>query len=220
MASGYSRVVPFSIICGTPACVELPAPPRGVLERLIITQKSGDSEDAVINVYDRKGACIAANDLNVTESGQIASILEFGITGGRIGIVFSNEHHLIVGDQIEIKNSDIPQYNTIQQVTEVYSATEVVANATYYGDGTGGLWQTLPFNPTNKPITHLVLTANVTEGVDLVLFDIHRAYENKDNQSETMRCRHSSLWLEFLTVGAVEPSEWEVAYTCRADTVI
>jgi hypothetical protein len=217
MASGYSRVVPFSIICGTPACVELPAPPRGVLERLIITQKSGDPEAAVINVYDRKGACIIANDLNVSESGLVAAI---GNDTGYTTIAFPADHHLIVGNRIEIKGSDVAEYNTDHLITQVVATDIVVTDVSYVSDGTGGLWQTLPFNPTNKPITHLVLTANVTESTDLILFDIHRAYENKDNQSETMRCRHSSLWLEFLTEGAVEPSDWEVAYTCRADTVV
>jgi hypothetical protein len=217
MASGYSRVVPFSIICGTPACIELPAPPRGVLERLIITQKSGDPEAAIINVYDRKGACVAANDLNVTESGLVATI---GNDTGFTAVAFSADHHLIVGNQIEIKGSDVTGYNTDHLIVEVADTDIVITDVVYTANGTGGLWQTLPFNPTNKPITHLMLTANVTSGEDLVLFDIHRAYENKDNQSETMRCRHSSLWLEFLTVGAVDPSDWEVAYTCQADTVI
>jgi hypothetical protein len=217
MASGYSRVVPFSIICGTPACIELPAPPRGVLERLIITQKDGDPEAAIINVYDRKGACIAASDLNVTESG---TVITYGVGGATTTVLFTADHNLQVGNQFEIKGSGRAEYDVIHTVTSVVNPTTVVTDVSFTDETSGGRWQTLPFNPTNKPITHLMLTANVTSGEDLVLFDIHRAYENKDNQSETMRCRHSSLWLEFLTEGEVDPSDWEVAYTCQADTVI
>jgi hypothetical protein len=217
MASGYSRVVPFSIICGTPACVELPMPPRGELDRLIITQVSGDPEAATINVYDRKGACIAANDLNVTESGTLATTAN---SSGSTLITFSADHHLFAGNRIEVKGSGVASYDGTHLITEVVSVTEVVTDVSYDEAGTGGLWQTLPFDPTNKPITHLVLTANITSGEDYIAFDINRAYENKDNRSETMRSRHSALWLEFLTVGAVEPSDWQVAYTCRADAIV
>lgn len=217
MASGYSRVVPFSIICGTPACVELPMPPRGELDRLIITQVSGDPEAATINVYDRKGACIAASDLNVTESGTVS---DYGVSGPTTTVSFNANHTLQVGDQFEVKGSDRPEYNVIHEVTSVVNATDVVTDVTFTDESTGGRWQTLPFDPTNRPVSHLILTAGVLAGEDYIAFDINRAYENKDNRSETMRSRHSALWLEFLTVGAVEPSDWEVAYTCRADAIV
>ena len=217
MASGYSRVVPFSIICGTPACIELPAPPRGELDRLIVTQKSGDPEAAVLNIYDRKGACLAATDLNVAESGAVVAITN-GM--GPTVVQFSDPHRLLVGSQFEVKGNSVAAYNASHTVTAVIDATTVVTDVAYTEDGVGGLWQTLPYEPTHKPVTHLVLTANITSGVDYLAFDINRAYENQDNQSITMRTRHSALWLELLTTGLAEPSEWEVAYTCRADAIV
>jgi hypothetical protein len=192
-------------------------PPRGELDRLIVTQTSGDPEAATINVYDRKGACIAATDLNVAESGVV---LNFGVGGATTTLTFLAAHHLQVGDQFEVKGATNLAYNGTHTVLAVVSNIAVRTDVVFTEEQTGGLWQTLPFDPTNKPITHLVLTANITSGEDYIAFDINRAYENKDNRSETMRSRHSALWLEFLTVGAVEPSDWQVAYTCRADAIV
>ncbi len=41
MASGYSRIVSVDGTAATSVCVELPAPPRGTLERIIVTQVDG-----------------------------------------------------------------------------------------------------------------------------------------------------------------------------------
>jgi hypothetical protein len=222
MATGYSKVIPFTVQCGTPACIELPMPPRGVLERVIITQTLGDLEEALLNIYDRKGACIPATDLNVAHSGAVVDISD---DGGFVVLETDSPHNLIVGDRIELKNSSQDNYNVIHTVTEVLSDTELVTNIAFTIPGsTSGnfsvLWQTVPFDSTTAPITHLVYVAEKLANADYTQFDINRAYENKDNQSETMRCRYSALWLEVLTVGAAETLGFEIAYTCRADAPI
>lgn len=218
MATGYSKVVTFSVTCGTPACIELPMPPRGILERLIVTQVSGPAEEGTINVYDRKGACIAGTDLNVAHSGVIDSIYD---VSGSAGVETTEPHNLLPGDTFEVKNATETTYNTTFTVVSVTNDHQVVTNVSYTAsEGTGALWQSSPFDPTTTPITHLVYTGDKESGTDLKVFDLNRAYENKDNQSETMRTRYSALWLEVLTVGGPELLGFQVAYTCRADATI
>lgn len=218
MASGYSKTVEFEFACGTPVAIELPMPPRGVLERVIMTQLDDHPEAAVCNIYDRKGACIAANDLNVKHEGVVASIAD---NGGQAEITTSEPHNLIVGDEIELKGCVETGYNGLQTVVEVLGDTVLVTDKPYTDvEGFGPLWQTKPFDPTTAPITHLMYTFNKVGGTDYTDFDIGRAYENKDNQSPTMRSRHSALWLEVLTEGAAELLKFQIAYTCRADTVV
>jgi hypothetical protein len=222
MATGYSKIVSFDVTCGTPAFVELPAPPRGILERVIVTQVSGGPEEAELNIYDRRGACIPAVDLNVAHSGIVTNISD---SSGFVLLETDVEHNLRVGDQIELKNSSQDNYNVIHTVTAVVSDTEVVTDIAFTIPGSTPLnvnilWQSKPFDPTTAPITHLVYSATKLNSGDYTQFDINRAYENKDNQSATMRCRTSALWLEVLTVGGAETLGFEIAYTCRADATI
>jgi hypothetical protein len=222
MATGYSKIVSFTVLCGTPAHVELPMPPRGILDRVIVTQTAGGPEEADLNIYDRRGACISAVDLNVKASGIVTNISD---SSGYVLLETDVEHNLKVGDQIELKNSSQDNYNVLQTVTAVVSDTEVVTDVAFTIPGStppnvAVLWQTKPFDPTTSPVTHLVYAATKLTSGDYVQFDINRAYENKDNQSETMRCRYSALWLEVLTVGGAESLTYEIAYTCRADATI
>lgn len=193
-------------------------PPRGVLERVILTQTGGSSTAATINIYDRRGACHSGTDLNVAESGIIASITD---NAGSAEVEMTTEHGLLPGDTFEVKNATEAAYNTTFTVTSVPALLEVITNVGFTApESTGALWQTTPFNPTMTPITHLVYTAAKLAGTDYVAFDINRAYENKDNQSETMRTRASYLWLELVTTGSATALTFEVAYTCRADDPI
>ena len=65
MAGTYSRVVEASVTGGVSNCVELPVPPRGVLDRLVVKQTDGTLEDFDFIVYNRKGACPTGNALHV-----------------------------------------------------------------------------------------------------------------------------------------------------------
>jgi hypothetical protein len=213
MASGYARVVAINGVSGEPLCVELPTPPRGTLERLIVTQTSGAGGASTISVYNRKGACSVAVDLNVDESGEVTDVTE---SSGQAAVQTSAAHNLKVGDTIEIKGCDVAAYNVTHTVTAVTSDTIVVTDISYTSDGTGGLWQTSPFMPTNNPNSHLIYTGALVSG-SLQAFDIGRGFENRDNQSETKRCRHAGLWAEFTPDVT---ASYEIAITCEADSVI
>lgn len=218
MATGYSNIVSLNVTRGTKSCTGLPMPPRGILERVILTQTSGSNTNATINIYDRKGACYAGSDLNVAQSGIIDSIYN---SSGSAGVETTQPHNLLPGDTFEVKNATETAYNTTFTVVSVVNEYQVITDVSYTNpESTGALWQTTPFNPTTAPITHLVYTANKTGGTDFTAFDINRAYENKDNQSPTMRTRTSSLWLEIVTAGGATALTYEIAYTCRADDPI
>ena len=213
MASGYSRIVTVDGTAATAQCVELPTPPRGTLDRIIVTQTSGVAGAGDIAIYNRKGACSTANDINVNESGEVTVVVT---SGGSAAVETDADHNLKVGNTFEIKGCDIAAYNVTHTVVEVVSATVVVTDIAYTSDGTGGLWQTLPFIPTNSPASHLVYEGSLSSG-SLQAFDIDRGYENRDNQSETMRSRNSALWAEFTPATT---ATYEIAITCEADQII
>ena len=213
MAVGYSRIVEFSGTASTKTCVELPACPRGLLEKLVITQLTGTAAGGDFNVYDRKGACANANDLNVSLSGGVTSV---GNSSGQAQITTDAAHGLKVGDTIEVKGNTVSAYNVTHTVTVVVSETEVDTDIAYTSGGTGGLWQTSPYMPTRNPASHVVFSGTVSSG-SFANHNIDRGYENRDNQSETMRARYQALWLEY------EPDQtgtFEVAITTESDAML
>ena len=192
MSGGYSRIVPFVGEAGTPVCVELPVPPRGTLDRLIITQISGTPGTGDAIIYDRKGACAGETDLNVDESGIVDSVTT---AAGNASVEFTEAHNLKVGDTFEIKECDVADYNVTHTVTAVTSDVIVVTDVSYTSDGSGGVWQTSPFLPTTNPDSHIIYEGTLSSG-SMKAHDIDRSYENRDNQSETLRTRYQALWLE------------------------
>jgi hypothetical protein len=210
MPSGYSRVTPFAGVASTPICVELPLPPRGILERIILTQLSGTPGAGTVVVYNRKGACSTANDLNVAESGSVVTVDD---EGGMARVLFDADHNLIVGATFEVKGCSTAAYNVTHTVTAVMSSILVVTDVA--AGGAGGLWQTTPFNATNNPASHIVYEGTIASG-SLKEFDINRGYENSDNQSETMRARYQALWAE---ITPTETGNYEIAATAEAEAV-
>lgn len=213
MAGGYTRVVKFTGTAGQPQCVELPVPPRGVLERLIITQLNGTPGAGTVSIFDRKGACQGETDLNVDESGEVTGVTS---SGGSAAVEFAADHNLQVGDTFEIKECDVAAYNVTHTVVEVTSSTVVVTDISYTSDGTGGVWQTSPFLPTNNPASHLLYEGNLASG-ELKAFDVDQSYENRDNQSETMRTRYQALWLE---ITPAQSGDFEVSVTAESDVTL
>lgn len=215
MALSYSRTVQFSAAGGSTVCVELPLPPRGTLDRIVITQTSGTAVDAPFKIYDRKGASTVANDLNVDNSGSIVSITT---SSGSCLVETSAEHNLIPGDTFEIKGSSVTAYNTTHTVVSVTSDTEIVTDISYSSDeGSGALWQTSPFIPTVAPVTHLVVTATKSGASDYTSFGLARPYENRDNQTEVLRARYWALWLEITPAGSGAKT-FEIGYTAKGDS--
>jgi hypothetical protein len=221
MPQGYSRTVRFDATAGQQAVVELPAPPRGELSRFILHQISGVVTAASFSVYDRKGACSTANDREVYASGAVQAV---AASQSKAAFTFTAQHGMKAGDQFEVKGCDVSGYNTKFTVVSVLSATSVLTNVAYTANASAGYWQTLPWMPTYTPVTHLVLGDDIAAGGVLKEYDLGRGYENRDNQSQTMRCRHTALWLELNTT-TDDPSGdnsqvWEVSYTVEADIII
>lgn len=221
MGSGYSNTVTVDVTCGTPQLVGLPMPPRGQLNRLIMTQTAGNAEEATCNLYDRRGACTRGTDLNVKFSGTYNSVTGGGENDTYAVIWFDNPHDLIPGDKIVLKTlSGNQSYNgLILTVTEVLTSLKVLVDTPYIDDDYG-IWQSAPWMPTTAPVTHLVYSFSKEAGTDYIEFNLNLEYENKDNQSETMRCRASYLWLDILTVGSPEQVTYQIAYTVKSDTVV
>ena len=212
MAGGYTRVVSFKGVQGEPLCVELPLPPRGKLERLIVTQIGATSSTDTVKVYDRKGACSGATDLNVRAFGQVGTVTD---DNGKAAVTFNEYHGLLPGDTFEIKGNTQPVYNVIHTVTSVSSSKIVVTDVDYTAVGNSGVWQTAPYMVTNNPASHLVYTGDLAAG-SLQDFDINRSYENRDNQSETMRSRYQALWLDITPAAA---GDFEVSVTAEPITL-
>jgi len=221
MASEYSRVVAFSGNSNAIQALELPAPSYGTLDRFIITQTSPTSNtgSGTFKVYDRRSACIGLTDLNVANSGSIVSISN---ASGQLTLVFNAPHNLIKGVSFLIKDCDTADYNITYTVESVASATSVIVSSGITGSSeTTGVWQTIPFNPRTSPPTSLVYSGTVTAGTTFQAFDLNRGYENKDNQDINLRSRHTGLWLEFTSasLGDEIMLGWEVAYTCKTNSV-
>lgn len=53
----YSRTTSAVVTSGTKLCVTLPAPTRGILNRLIVKQNSGAIEGFSVDLFDRRDAC-------------------------------------------------------------------------------------------------------------------------------------------------------------------
>jgi hypothetical protein len=215
MSLSYSRTVQFSAAGGSTVCVELPMPPRGTIDRIIITQTSGTAVNAPFKIYDRKGASSVANDINVTNSGSITSITT---SSGSCLVETALDHGLIPGDTFEIKGATVTAYNTTHTVVSVTSDTEVVTDISYSSDeGAGALWQTTPFIPTVAPVTHLVVSDTKESTGDYTSFGLARPYENRDNQSPVLRSRYWALWLE-ITPASSGAKTWEIGYTAKGDS--
>lgn len=205
----YSRSISFSTTSST-VCVRIPAPFRGKLTRLTLTQVSGTPVGGEFRIYDRKGACAAATDLNVRLSGVVSAITT-NVSGCQV--VFTDTHGLYVGDQFVIKGCSVSTYNTTHTVLSVVNGTTVVSNVAFSSNGAGGLWQTPPFMPTRTPATHLILQEEVFPNAPLYRLDLDRMYENRDNQNSTTRLASDSLWLEFVPSAGAGAATWELGYS-------
>lgn len=56
MAVPYTKTIETTVASGQENCIELPAPYRGIITRLVVKDKSG-TDGFSFNVYDREDAC-------------------------------------------------------------------------------------------------------------------------------------------------------------------
>lgn len=209
MPAAYSRSISFTT-AGQTVCVRIPVPPRGRLTRLTLVQVAGTAVAGDFKIFDRKGACSVATDLNVRLSGVVSTVAT-DVSGCRV--TFTDTHGLYVGTQFEIKGCSVAAYNVTHTVLSIVNSTTVISDVAFSGNGTGGLWQTLPFLPTRAPITHLLMQEEVFPGEPLQRLELDRVYENRDNQNESTRIASDSLWLEFVPASGSGSATWELGYS-------
>lgn len=212
----YSRTIEFTAESGVAKCVELPAPSRGTLDRLLIKQVSGTDAGFTYTLYDRKGACTNASDLH-TLNGLVSGIAD---NGGKCRITTDAAHGLQVGDTIEVKNNSVSGHNVTHTVTAVPDEDVVDTDVNYGGANSGGRWQTTPeVYATNDSVMHEVMalvTVNGGGGGVSRNFAIERYYENQDNQSVTARRRATMLYLQITPTGTGN-KDFQVAYTINPE---
>ena len=224
MAGTYSRVVETTTTCGVSNCIDLPMPPRGTLDRLILKQTTGTDVDFDYTVYNRKGACPTGNDLHVN-AGTITSIINSG-GNAQLSLVHSQfepyGYKLEVGDTIWVKGTNPSTYSgmahTIASVDNA-DGTLVTTDISYTGAATGGYWQDNEPQvfPRHDPTMHLVMAENTgTSGNASANFDMNRVYENDDNQDFIKRTQATSLWLDLQPAGSGSKT-FEVAYTVNVE---
>ena len=57
MATPYARVCAATVESGLDNCVKLPAPPRGILRRLVVKQMTGSIDGFEFDLYSKLAAC-------------------------------------------------------------------------------------------------------------------------------------------------------------------
>lgn len=207
----YSNEVEFEAVAGVATAVELPAPMRGELDRLIVKEIGAD-DGFDFTVFNRKGACANASDLH-TKNGEVSSIADNG--SGDCRITTSAAHGLKPGDKIEVKGNSVASHNVTHTVAAVISTTVVDTDIVYGGANTGGRWQTEPeVYPTRDPDMYALFGSQTVapSAGGYKNFDIDQFYENRDNQSVTARRRAQALWLE-ITPGGAGTKLFQVSYT-------
>ena len=219
MGGTYSRVVEATVDGGASNCIELPVPPRGVLERVIIKQTSGTDVDFDFVVYNRKGACPTGIDLHVN-GGAVTAVAN---NGGDAQLTLTTTqtypygYDLAVGDKIYVKGTNVAAYNVVHTVASVDSTTQVTTDITYSsGITTDGVWQDSEPQVYNRndPAMHIVNASTTgTAGNASANFDIERTYENADNQDVTARRLATSLWVDLQPAGVETGLKYEIAYT-------
>ena len=218
MGGTYSRVVEATVTGGAANCIELPMPPRGILERLIVKQTAGANVDFDYVVYNRKGACATGIDLHVN-GGAVTTVVT---DGGNCKLTITTTqaypygYALAVGDTLYVKGTNVAAYNVVHTVTAVNSATEIVTDVTYSSAiTTDGVWQdSVPAVYRRNDPTMNIVNANTTgtSGNASAAFDMERTYENADNQDETSRRRATALWVDLSPEGSSSKT-FEIAYT-------
>lgn len=212
----YSRIIEFSATGGVLTGIALEGPARGTLERLIITQVSGVAVAAAFSLYDRRGAIANLNDINVTASGTVTSVVT---ASGKAQVTFGAAHAMVPGALFDIKGSDVADYNVRHTVVTVVSPTVVVTDINYTSNGTGGYWQTAPLTRSYNPASHLVHEGNVTSGVSSKEYALRKVYHNSDVRHQHQQAPNTALWLA-ITPAGTGSKLWQAAYTLVSNAPI
>jgi len=219
MGGTYSRVLEATVTGGVSNCIEIPVPPRGTLERVIVKQTSGTDVDFDFVIYNRRGACPTGIDLHVNGGAVTAVANNSGDTKLTLTTTqtYPYGYELAVGDKIYVKGTNVAAYNVIHTIASIDSTTEVTTDITYSSViTTDGVWQDSDpqVYSRNDPSMHIVNASTTgTAGNASANFNMDRTYENADNQDITARRLTTALWLDIQPAGAESDITYEVAYT-------
>ena len=100
MTVPYTRQLIVTTDSGQVACIELPAPPRGILTRLIIKQTEGSLGGFTFNLYDREQPCVNSS-LSVGE--------DVIVGGGSVALGAEPELHKIQAEVTIAGGTDISE---------------------------------------------------------------------------------------------------------------
>ena len=211
----YTRTIQVAVIGGTTVCVPLPAPTFGQIVRLVILQSAGSPAAFTFKILDRQGASTVAIDKN-TVGGELTSITN---KSGRCKLTLAEAKVVRVGSKIEVKGSNVSEYNTTHTVTAVIDSIHVVTDVSYTTDETGGLWQIAPlYPPTADPAMHTLLSSGADSGKAYTAAAGTRiTYQNRDNQDRTSRRKAWYLYAE-LTAGGSGEQTFQFSYTVETAT--
>jgi hypothetical protein len=192
--------------------VQLGVPTYGRLSRVALSLESGTITGGTLYIYDRKGACQNQLDLNTEASGSAA----VADAGGLVQVTTAAPHNLLPGAVIEFKGELRSEYPSLYTVAAIPDATTFVLDTPYVVPANPtGLWQTAPFFPTLNPINHLILVETITATGQLLLPEINRAYQNRDNQVELLRQMTPALWLEYVPQAGSDPAVFQFSFTTQ-----
>jgi len=212
----YSREYKFSVLAAeNPACLEIPLPYRGTLQRLIVKQLTGAATDYSGQLFDRKLACANGVDRN-TRNGTVTALANNG--SGFFRITLGVGHGLLPSNIIYIKGTGNVAVDGLLHTITGFTATTVDVSTAFAGATGSGFWQTKWLEVSSydnfefyDPEAHLIHEfAAPGAGVTLKEQGVEVDYQNRDNQDRTARRSHSAIYLE-LTMASPVDSDWLVS---------
>jgi len=216
MSTVATRTILFDSDGVAPTCAQLGVPTYGRLSRFALSLGVGTITGGTLYIYDRKGACQNELDLNTKASG-FATIAN---AGGLVQVTAPVDHRVYPGDMVEFKGPPRAEYPAVYQVLTIPSSTVFVLDTPYVAPADPlGLWQTAPMFPTLNPINHVVVVEAVPATGELLLLELNRAYQNRDNQNELLRQMTPALWLEYIPQGGSGAATFQFSYTTQPHAV-
>lgn len=216
MSTVATRTIVFNSDGITPTCVQLGVPTYGRLSRIALSLESGTITGGTLYIYDRKGACRDQLDLNTKAAG-FAAIAD---SGGLVEVTTPAPHGILPGTIIEFKGAPRAEYPLLYAVSAIPSPTTFVLDTPYVVPADPlGLWQTAPLFPTLNAINHLVVLETIPVSGELLLLELNRAYQNRDNQNELLRQMTPALWLEYVPQVGSDPAVFQFSHTTQPHAV-
>ena len=223
----YTREFSFTAEGGVATCITLPCHMRAALGHLYIKQIGG-TDGFTFTIYDRKGVCTNAVDVN-GPGGAVLAIGTNGTTSAkcRFTAKAADMWGLKVGDTVYAKGTGVSAYNilthTVTWIGDTYTEGGVLkqkfdTDFGYTSAASTGWWQKKPFIDmlSDPDVYQVVNTQTINSGTAFYQTEFNDLlYQNRDNQSETARRLTSALYLQ-ITPGSTGTKTFNISYTAQA----